>query len=165
MVTSNDEGDNKEAGWKKERPRFVTRYSLFAILRIDFYRCGRGDGSISRPGLWMRMSFHVWFALLAAVCLAGCKTAPVAPQHTDVYESNIQVLAMPSCTAKMEAFCTCYALFADAEGRKFYIGSPGASEDVEHFIASLKEGESYFLPAAFESFLQEKKSGGRTGRQ
>ncbi len=95
--------------------------------------------------------------LLLAV-LMGCKTAPVAPQHTDVYESNLQVLAMPSCAAKMEAFCTCYALFTDAEGRKFYIGSPGASEDVGHFIASLKEGESYFLPAAFAGFLAQRRT-------
>jgi len=104
----------------------------------------------------MKASFSVGVALLAVACLAGCRTAPVAPKHTAVYESNLQVLAMPSCTAKMEAFCTCYALFADAEGRKFYIGSPGASEDVEYFIASLKEGQMYYLPAAFESFLQEK---------
>jgi hypothetical protein len=104
----------------------------------------------------MKNISYVFVALMAAVCLAGCKTAPVAPQHTDVYESNIQVLAMPSCTAKMEAFCTCYAIFTDAEGRKFYIGSPGASEDVEYFIASLQEGKDYFLPAAFESFLQKK---------
>ena len=97
--------------------------------------------------------------LMAAVCLAGCKTAPVAPQHTAVYESNIQVLAMPSCTAKMEQFCTCYAVFSDTEGRKFYIGSPGASEDVEYFIASLKAGDVYYLPAAFESFLQKKTNG------
>jgi len=99
---------------------------------------------------------HIVAVLLAAVCLAGCKTAPVAPQHTAVYESNLQVLAMPSCTAKMEQFCTCYALFSDTEGRKFYIGSPGASEDVEYFIASLKAGGVYVLPAAFESFLREK---------
>ena len=106
----------------------------------------------------MKNARHVFVALLAAICLAGCKTAPVAPQHTDVYESNIQVLAMPSCTAKMEKFCTCYALFTDAEGRKFYIGSPGASEDVEHFIAALKEGQIYYLPTAFENFLLEKIS-------
>lgn len=104
----------------------------------------------------MKASFSVWAALLAAACLAGCRTAPVAPKHTAVYESNLQVLAMPSCTAKMEAFCTCYALFADAEGRKFYIGSPGASEDVGQFIASLKEGQLYYLPAAFEGFLRFK---------
>ena len=63
---------------------------------------------------------------------------------------------MPSCTAKMDAFCTCYASFTDAEGRKFYIGSPGASEDVQHFIESLKPGEIYFLPCAFEGFLRAK---------
>ena len=103
-----------------------------------------------------RKKFLRGVAVLLLAMLMGCKTAPVAPQHTEVYESNIQVLAMPSCAAKMEQFCTCYALFADAEGRTFYIGSPGASEDVEYFIASLKEGESYFLPAAFERFLREK---------
>ena len=104
----------------------------------------------------MKARFTAWAALLAAVCLAGCTTAPAAPQHADAYESNLQVLAMPSCTAKMEQFCTCYALFSDTAGRKFCIGSPGASEDVEYFIASLKIGDVYYLPAAFEGFLQKK---------
>ena len=80
----------------------------------------------------MKARFTAWAALLAAVCLAGCTTAPAAPQHADAYESNLQVLAMPSCTAKMEQFCTCY------------------------FIASLKIGDVYYLPAAFEGFLQKK---------
>ncbi|MCX7005877.1 MAG: hypothetical protein NTY53_01255 [Kiritimatiellaeota bacterium] len=106
----------------------------------------------------MKTLNHVFVALLTAVCLAGCKTATVAPQHADVYESNLQVLAMPSCTAKLEEFCTCFAILTDSEGRKFYIGSPGASEDVEHFIASLKKGEIYYLPAAFEGFLAKKKT-------
>ncbi len=104
----------------------------------------------------MKAGFSVWAAVLVAGLLAGCASAPVAQRHTAVYESNIQVLAMPSCTAKMDAFCTCYASFTDAEGRKFYIGSPGASDDVEHFIASLKAGQIYYLPAAFEGFLRSK---------
>lgn len=95
---------------------------------------------------------HLFAALLMAVCLAGCKTV----QHTDVYEFNAQVLAMPSCFAKMEKFCTCYALFADNTGRKFYIGSPGASPDVQYFIASLEEGKGYYLPDAFMEFLKKK---------
>ena len=95
--------------------------------------------------------------MLAVVWLAGCRSAPVEPR-VDVYESNLQVLAMPSCAAKMDRFCTCHALFTDSTGRKFCIGSPGASEDVQHFIESLKEGGLYFLPAAFEGFLAEKKT-------
>ena len=103
----------------------------------------------------MKTLNHAIAAFLVVVCIASCKTVP---QHTDVYESNLQVLAMPSCTAKLEEFCTCFAILTDSEGRKFYIGSPGASEDVEHFIASLKQGEIYYLPAAFEGFLAKKKT-------
>ena len=60
---------------------------------------------------------------------------------------------MPSCHATMVEPCACFAMFKDDFGRTFYLGSPGASDDVENFIHSLKEGEACYLPEAFMEFL------------
>jgi hypothetical protein len=95
--------------------------------------------------------------LIATVCLAGCRTRPLAPHHADVYEYVAQVLAMPSCRATMLRDCTCFAEFRSADRRTFYIGSPGASPEVEAFIGTLHEGTIYYLPDAFMQFLRENK--------
>jgi hypothetical protein len=92
---------------------------------------------------------------MALLCVCGCKSPPPPPPAT--YEFNAQVLAMASCNATMMDDCACYALFKDDSGRTFYLGSPGASEDVEHFIHSLKVGEACYLPHAFMEFLDNQK--------
>ena len=108
----------------------------------------------------MKTSPIIMLCAMALLCVCGCKTPP--PPNS--YEFNAQVLAMPSCHATMLEPCACYALFKDDFGRTFYIGSPGASVDVEYFIHSLKEGEACYLPEAFMQFLaKQKKAGPDTG--
>ncbi|MEI7732112.1 MAG: hypothetical protein WCO56_21235 [Verrucomicrobiota bacterium] len=104
----------------------------------------------------MKKTHIIMLCSMALLCVCSCKTPP--PPNS--YEFNAQVLAMPSCHATMVEPCACYAMFKDDFGRTFYLGSPGASEDVENFIHSLKEGEACYLPTAFMEFLdkQEKAS-------
>jgi hypothetical protein len=95
--------------------------------------------------------------LFMCLGLCGCRTAPVTGGPAPIYESAPLVLAMPACTATLVRYGTCYAEFKAADGKAFFIGSPGAAPDVESFIATLKEGEAYALPAAFKAFLETNR--------
>ncbi len=97
-------------------------------------------------------------AILAFACIAACKSPTAKPTRTEIFEFDAQVLAMPSRHATMLKLCPCFAEFKDSDdGRIFYIGSPGASPNVEGFIGSLKEGQSFFLPDEFMRFLDSQK--------
>lgn len=97
--------------------------------------------------------------LVATVCLAGCMTRPVAPQHADVYEYVAQLLAMPSCSAKAEAIYPCYARLRTEDGRELCVGSPGASPEVVGFVHTLQQGKTYFLPDAFMEYQKKQQEG------
>ena len=109
----------------------------------------------------MSNAYNCGLALFALVCLAGCKTATVATPHPDEYEYTAQLLAMPSRAATVVDGEPCYReLKDDLDGRIFYIGSPGAADEIEHFIQTLEQGKSYRLPDAFMEW-QEKRSGSK----
>jgi len=92
-------------------------------------------------------------AALALVLLAGCST----PQRMNVYEHPIQVLAIPSCTAKVIHVAPCNAKFQTEEGDTFIIGGPGADLDVHHFVGTLEAGKTYYIPEAYMKYKEAKK--------
>ncbi len=96
---------------------------------------------------------------LMVVCLAGCRTEPVASPHSDVesFEYVAQILAMPSRTATATEIGPCYAAFKSVNGRTFFIGSPGSPAEVVGFLRTLEKGKSYFLPDAFMDYQKTQK--------
>ena len=96
-------------------------------------------------------------ALVAVVGFIGCRTRPAASAYPDCYEYVAQVLAMPSCSATVVERSPCVTTFKTPQGRMFYIGSPGAADEVRVFLQTLQDGNSYYLPEAFMQFLDKKK--------
>lgn len=97
--------------------------------------------------------------LAAAMLLTGCATAPTTAQRTCVYEYVVQLLAMPSCSAKVEAIGPCYARLSTEDGRVLIVGSPGASWEVVGFVQTLQKGKTYFLPEAFMEYQKKRQEG------
>jgi hypothetical protein len=97
--------------------------------------------------------------LAAAMLLTGCGTAPTTAQGTYIYEYVVQLLAMPSCSAKVEAIAPCYARLSTEDGRVLIVGSPGASWEVVSFVQTLQKGKTYFLPEAFMEYQKKQQEG------
>ena len=102
---------------------------------------------------------HVSLCIVAITCLAGCATTPTTAQRAYVYEYVVQLLAMPSCSSKVEAIYPCYARFSTEDGRVLCVGSPGASPEVVGFVHTLQEGKTYFLPDAFMEYQRKQQKG------
>src|SRR3954470_2042284 len=64
-------------------------------------------------------------------------------------ETAAQIEAMPACKATVEEHAPCYAVFRTADGKKFSIGSPAATQDVVQFLQTLKDGATYEFPRVF----------------
>jgi hypothetical protein len=106
----------------------------------------------------MKTTLHI-MALVLAVYLVGCRTQPATSSHAACYEYAAQVLAMPSCAAKVEELAPCYARLSTEDGRVLYVGSPGASPEVVGFIHTLQKGQTYFLPDAFMEYQKKQEKG------
>ncbi len=106
----------------------------------------------------MKTILHI-MSLALAVYLVGCRTEPATSTHAVCYEYAAQVLAMPSCAAKVEEIAPCYARLRTEEGRLLYVGSPGASPEIERFVQALEKGQTYFLPDAFMEYQRKQKTG------
>ena len=98
-------------------------------------------------------------ALVLTVCLVGCRTQVATSSHADVYEHATQILALPSCAAKVEKIAPCYARLSTEDGRVLYIGSPGASPEVAGFVQTLQKGKTYYLPNAFMEYQKKQMTG------
>ena len=94
--------------------------------------------------------YLLWVVI--GLCGAGCSTASRGGMYSHTYEYAAQVLAMPSCHAKVVTRAPCYARLVTSGGGTMYIGSPGAGQEVARFVGTLEEGKSYFLPDAFMAF-------------
>src|SRR5258708_26678701 len=65
------------------------------------------------------------------------------------YNTAKQLKAMPPCKATVEHNGTCVLSLRTADGKEFYIGSPGATPEVNYFLHTLKEGQTYEFPGTF----------------
>lgn len=97
---------------------------------------------------------HIAFGVIALCGLAGCATSPTPAPATRgfTYEYAAQLVAMPSCAAKVETIFPCYARLIADDGTVLHVGSPGASLQVVGFVHSLEEGKTYSLPDAFMEY-------------
>ena len=102
---------------------------------------------------------RILLCIVAIFCLAGCATTPTIAQREYRYEYVAQLLAMPSCAAKVEEIYPCYARLSTEDGKVLYVGSPGASPEVVGFVHTLQEGKTYFLPEAFMEYLKQQRKG------
>ena len=106
--------------------------------------------------------------LAVAMLLTGC----AAEKSTDkaladakksaataipIYESTEEIKAMPSCKATIEHTAACSSRFRTADGKKFCIGSPGATREVGYFLRTLKDGKTYKFPNAFLDYQKKQK--------
>src|SRR6266498_1897347 len=73
----------------------------------------------------------------------------VAATFTHAAETAEQIKAMPPCKATVAEHHGCYSVFRTADGKKFSIGSPAATQDVVQFLQTLKNGRSYEFPSVF----------------
>ncbi len=72
------------------------------------------------------------------------------------YETAKQIKAMPPCKATVEEHHSCYSIFRTADGKKFSIGSPAATQDVVQFLQTLKNGQTYKFPSVFLDYQKKK---------
>jgi hypothetical protein len=92
----------------------------------------------------------------AAMFLASCVSdKPANETAAPVYEMAQQIEAMPPCKATVVHRYPCYSLLRTTDGKKFCIGSPGATPEVSRFLETLKDGRTYRFPDAFLSYQQQ----------
>jgi hypothetical protein len=104
----------------------------------------------------MKTALH--FVYLAAfLTFVGCTAPSYTGKYPPCYEYTAQVLAMPTCEVTMELVSPCERYFRTEYGREFYIGSPGADEEVARFLGTLEEGKSYWMPDAFMKYREAQR--------
>src|SRR5688572_10335915 len=92
-------------------------------------------------------------AFAAAIFFAGCAGNKDSQQteatRDPVYETALQIKGMRPCNARVVERGPCYVHLKSANGKGFYLGSPGSEPEVGRFIAVLKLGPMYRFPDAF----------------
>jgi hypothetical protein len=111
-----------------------------------------------------RLARHGVLAVLLAGCTdekpEGKAMMPKADTVISVsaaiaaHDTAEQIKALLPCRATVEERQPCYAVFRTADGKRFAIGSPGATAEVVRFLGTLKEGESYQFPGMFVDYLK-----------
>lgn len=74
------------------------------------------------------------------------------------YEIVDEIETIPVCKATVEEKYPCYSIFRTADGHKFSIGSPGAPNEVIHFLTTLKQGQAYEFPVLFLDYQKSIKT-------
>lgn len=87
-------------------------------------------------------------ALLCTGCAAQKDTRQLGKALGPVYETAEQIKAMPRCKARVVERGPCYVHLETADGKGFYLGSPGSNGDVIRFVAVLNEGQYCEFPHA-----------------
>ena len=77
-------------------------------------------------------------------------------QNRKFYVTADDIKAMPSCKATLEQRCSCFSIFATADGKQFVIGNPGSGPQVWQFLKTLMEGQAYEFPSAFLDYQKQK---------
>jgi hypothetical protein len=97
--------------------------------------------------------------LAVAMLLTSCATSD-AKKSTEsaapIYETAKEIQAMPPCKATVVHTYPCYSLLRATDGKKFCIGSPGATPEVGNFVETLKDGQTYKFPAAFLTYQKQQ---------
>jgi len=96
--------------------------------------------------------------LASAMLLTSCATSggkKSADTAMPDYETAEQIKAMSPCKATVEERHPCYSIFRTADGKKFSIGSPAATQEVVQFLGMLKEGHNYKLPGVFLDYQKQ----------
>jgi hypothetical protein len=90
--------------------------------------------------------------LASAMLLTSCATSrgkKSAETAMPDYETAEQIKTMSPCKATVEERHPCYSIFRTADGKKFSIGSPSATQEVVQFLGTLKEGHAYEFSGVF----------------
>ena len=96
--------------------------------------------------------------LASAMLLTSCATSggkKSADTAMPDYETAEQIKAMSPCKATVEEHHPCYSIFRTADGKKFSIGSPAASQHVVQFLGTLKQGHAYRFPGVFLDYQKQ----------
>ena len=97
-------------------------------------------------------------SLAATMLLVGCVPHKGTKQFDGapgpVYETAELIKTMPHCKAKVVQRGPCFLYLTTADGKGFYLGSPGSQADVGLFLDTLKDGHRYVFP---DAFLQYQK--------
>jgi hypothetical protein len=78
-----------------------------------------------------------------------------------VYDTPEKILAMTRCQATVVQRGPCFVYLKTADGKGFYIGSPGSTAEVGHFFVVLKDGHTYAFPEAFVEYQKLRRQPGR----
>ena len=73
------------------------------------------------------------------------------------YETAEQIKGMPRCKATAEDISPCSVGLSTADGKRIYIGSPGATKEVAAFLPTLRVGQTYTFPDAFLEFQKSRR--------
>jgi hypothetical protein len=93
-------------------------------------------------------------ALLLTSCAASGGKKSIATA-TPSYETAHQIKAISPCEATVEERHPCYSIFRTADGKKFSIGSPAATQEVVQFLGTLKEGHAYTFPGVLLDYQEQ----------
>jgi hypothetical protein len=102
---------------------------------------------------------------LAATAALACSPPPnqcIAPAPLPeppalTYDTAEFIQSMPRCTGSVLEKFPCCARMVAADGRKFWIGSPGATNEVVRFVEALAECEDYVFPDAFLEWRKQER--------
>lgn len=99
--------------------------------------------------------------LAGGMLLTSCTTAEErrsADGAITRYEIADEIETIPVCKATVEEKYPCYSIFRTADGHRFSIGSPGAPNEVIHFLTTLKQGHAYKFPSVFFDYQKSIKT-------
>ena len=103
-------------------------------------------------------------SLAVTMLLTSCEAQRNTPQPGDaadpVYETAEEIQAMPPCQAVVAERGPCFVYLRTAEGKGFYIGSPGCGAEVTRFLDALKDGGTYKFPQTFMEYERQRRRAG-----
>ncbi len=79
-----------------------------------------------------------------------------APEESYTFISDADLPLVKPFKAIVEQMQPCAAYLKTGDGRRLYIGGPGATKDVAAFVGTLQEGQTYQFPKAFLDYREQK---------
>jgi len=107
------------------------------------------------------ISLAVLTTVVVTMLSTGCANPKEAQQvgtaTFPVYDTTERIKAMPRCEASVNYKSPCAVGLISADGKRFYIGSPGATLEVTKFLPTLQSGHTYTLPDVFLDYQKYRK--------